>query len=450
MSVVSHHPDYDIYLPVWQKIRDTLAGSRVVKDKGTTYLPALSGQTDAEYVAYKTRANYVNLSAKVLQSLVGQMTKRPPITENVPDEYVNSLTNHGESIYESTAVLSEELIAFGRVGLFVDFVANRARVSMFKTEDIVDWYYDTLTATLMMVTLRESLREGNDYIDVYYKLYINDDGVYAVDTFFDNDTDVITRIPTKDGAPMRDIPFYMLTPKGMKFNIEKAPFEDIAEINLSHYRTSADLEQGRHFVALPTPVVSGVSEDSEMRIGSTTAWVLPDKDARAYYLEFQGQGLTSLERALSEKQSQIAMFSARIIESTTRGSEAAETVRLRYASEAATLAGMASVIERALNKVVEKVLWWSEDLTGSSVTIVKDFLSTKLTAAEITSITNSYLEGAIDRETFINYLVRGDVIAAHRANEEIDREVVLQQDVEREAVRVGSYDDIEDPQDRTV
>ena len=446
--VQNQHPDYTLTLPVWTQIRDVLSGSRKVKSRGVVYLPALTDQTDTEYDAYLTRANFVNLSGKVLQSLIGQIVKRPPVYDNIPEKYQNSITNKSESIYELLGLVAEELMAFARVGLFVDFMGDRAKIVMFRAEDIVDWDYDTQAGVLLEVTLREEIRDGDRFRDKYYRLYIAA-GVYMVDSYFDDEqAEIETRIPTKDGVALDEIPFYMLTPKGMKFDIERSVFEDITDINLSHFRTSADLEQGRHFVSLPTPVVSGINEGTTLRIGSTVAWVLPDKDSRAYYLEFQGQGLKSLETALSEKQSQIALFSAKIIETTTKGSEAAETVRLRYASEAATLSALASVIERALNVAIKKVLWWeSDDSENVMLTLVKDFLSTKLTAAEITAITNTYLEGTIDRDTFINNLVRGDIVSAARSNEEKDRDVTLTQNIKpAETVRTGAFDDIDDPQ----
>ena len=446
--VQNQHPDYTLTLPVWTQIRDVLSGSRKVKSRGVVYLPALTDQTDTEYDAYLTRANFVNLSGKVLQSLIGQIVKRPPVYDNIPEKYQNSITNKSESIYELLGLVAEELMAFARVGLFVDFMGDRAKIVMFRAEDIVDWDYDTQAGVLLEVTLREEIRDGDRFRDKYYRLYIAA-GVYMVDSYFDDEqAEIETRIPTKDGVALDEIPFYMLTPKGMKFDIERSVFEDITDINLSHFRTSADLEQGRHFVSLPTPVVSGINEGTTLRIGSTVAWVLPDKDSRAYYLEFQGQGLKSLETALSEKQSQIALFSAKIIETTTKGSEAAETVRLRYASEAATLSALASVIERALNVAIKKVLWWeSDDSENVMLTLVKDFLSTKLTAAEITAITNTYLEGTIDRDTFINNLVRGDIVSAARSNEEKDRDVTLTQNTKpTETVRTGAFDNIDDTQ----
>lgn len=444
-----YHPDYTVNLPIWNQIRDVLNGSRVVKSRGITYLPALGDQTEDEYNAYVCRANFVNLSAKVLQSLIGQIIKRPPIySDSLPQEYIDSITNKGESVYELLGLVAEELMAFARVGLFVDHLAGRAKIMLFKAEDIVDWDFDILTSTLIYVVIKEEVRDGLNYRDKFFRLYM-DGGVYKVDSYYeDEDNDVVTRIPTRNGQTLKEIPFIMLSNKGLKFDIERTVFEDITDINLSHYRTSADLEQGRHFVSLPTPVVSGINEGTTLKIGSTIAWVLPDKDAKAYYLEFQGQGLKSLEIALGEKQSQIAMFSAKIIETNSKGSEAAETVRLRYASEAATLSGMASVIERALNLAVNKVLWWAS-IGEAEITLVKDFLSTKLTAAEITALTNTYLEGTIDRDTFINNLVRGDIVAPARANEEKDREVTLFQDTEKkEEVRAGAFDNIEDPQDK--
>jgi hypothetical protein len=215
------------------------------------------------------------------------------------------------------------------------------------------------------------------------------------------------------------IPFYAVNPMGVGWGNVKPPVLDIVDINISHYRSSADLEHGRHFTGLPTPIVSGVDGGSKMAIGSTTAWVLPDKDAKAYFLEFTGQGLLSLEKALSEKQSQLASLSARLIGQSSNGSEAAETVRLRYTSETASLTSVVRSVEALLNRVYKTVAKM-ESLDESSVSILidKEFLSSKMTGPEIKSFVDSYLAGGISKETLVFNLRRGDALSPGRTDQQ--------------------------------
>ncbi|MFX5825171.1 DUF4055 domain-containing protein, partial [Acinetobacter baumannii] len=86
--------------------------------------------------------------------------------------------------------------------------------------------------------------------------------------------------------------------------------------NYAHYLVSADYEHGCHFAGLPTPVVTGYTPQNgpngeppeKLYIGSAAAWVFPQPDAKAYFLEFEGQGLDALEKNLSRKENQMAIL----------------------------------------------------------------------------------------------------------------------------------------------
>jgi len=243
------------------------------------------------------------------------------------------------------------------------------------------------------------------------------DGAYYVYVFNEKGEQLQVITPTVNGRPMDHIPFYVINPLGVSMDVQRPPMIDIVELNLSHYRSSADLEHGRHFTGLPTPVVTGVEAGSELHIGSSKAWVIPDPQGQATYLEFTGQGLQSLEKALTEKQSQMASMSARLLDNSKRGSEAAETVKLRYMSETATLVTVVRSVQEGMAHVYAEVA----EMIGEprpSIEMNKEFMDPKLTAQELTSLTKAYLEGAMSKETFIYNLRKGDIISSTRTDEQ--------------------------------
>jgi hypothetical protein len=78
--------------------------------------------------------------------------------------------------------------------------------------------------------------------------------------------------------------------------MQDPPILDLVNLNLAHYLINADYQHGCHFTGLPTPVVSGyeAKENEKLYIGSAVAWVFPNPEAKATYLEFTGQGLGAL------------------------------------------------------------------------------------------------------------------------------------------------------------
>jgi hypothetical protein len=187
------------------------------------------------------------------------------------------------------------------------------------------------------------------------------------------------------------------------------------DVNLSHFLSSADLEHGAHFTALPTPWCSGVSTGgAALRIGSETAWILPPADARAGMLEYTGTGLGALEKRLEAKERQMAILGARLLEGQKPGVEAADTVRMRHAGDDAVLKTIAMTVSHAVTKMIRWHVWWlalvdDPDSTDIGYTINTDFFATRLDAPTLTALLQLWQGDAISFETLYYNLARGDV-----------------------------------------
>lgn len=425
MELVSvTHPQYDKSKRQWDRCRDVMAGSDAVKASGTKYLPKLSGQTDDEYLAYKSRANFVNLTSRAIESLLGLMTRKMPKL-TYPDElqpYFKDATNTGMSFPEVFILTMREVLTTGRMTLFADRpIANgRAYLAMYSAESMINWQVDVETGELQFAVFKEQYYRLTDRftqtLHDRYRVLSLVDGRYIVEVYEPSanssvPTFVESVVPTNTGRSMDRIPLVSITPFGLGYNVVKPPILDMVDINLSHYRTSADLEHGRHYTALPTPVVSGSEMDMELRIGSQTAWVLPSPDAKAYFLEFNGLGLKSLETALNEKQAQIAQFSARLMDTSQRGSEASDAVKLRYAGEAASLSSISHAVEKGLNDAFNTIAEMEGFEYGSvEIELNKDFVNSKMTPAELGAWTEALEKGGVTREQYIEALMRGDMV----------------------------------------
>lgn len=419
-TITTTHPYYRAYNGSWVDCRNAFLGQQAVKDAGVRYLPALSGQTPAEYEAYKMRALFYSITGKTVSALVGMALDQTPELK-YPDKMAPYFEDHaGTQFYEALSMSVQEILLMGRFGILVDRPAGGGKpyFTLYSTEHITNWRTSD-AGDLEMVVLREYYLEQDEsdnlLIEVrtrYRKLELVG-GKLEITVYktaggaTDYAASPSTTI-TNTGVDMDYIPFFCATPMGLNINPEKPPMQDIVDINFSHYRTSADLEHGRHFTGLPTPYVVGAESQAKMHIGSTSAWVIPDASAKVGFLEFTGQGLQSLEKALAEKQSQLASMSARMIDNSTRGSEAAETVRLRYLSETSSLRSIVRSAQGLLNAAYG-CMADMEGLDKTSVNIVlnTNFLDTKLSAAEIKAWVEAYLSGAISKEIYLHNLKVG-------------------------------------------
>ena len=452
MSVGSQHPAYALRISDWQKCRDAFEGEGAVKAAGTIYLPRLTEQKDEEYTAYKTRALFYSITNKTISALVGMAVNKQPVTKYPTELSPYFVDDSGVQFNELfTQALSENLL-MGRFGILVDRPEDGGAptISSYLAESILNWRVNSQGDPILVVLKENVTQQSPD--DEFELVTVTQFRVLRLTTLTDTnglvsstytqslygeDEEIIKTITPKNmGKTMDFIPFYIVNPFGLGFDVLKPPVLDIADINMSLYRTSADLEHGRHFTGLPVPVVSGVDGSTKLRVGSMVAWVLPDPTAKAYYLEFTGLGLKSLETALMEKQTQLASLSARLIGQSSNGSEAADTVRLRYMSETASLASVVRAVEALFNRVYGGLaIMESLDPTLVSIKMDKEFLDTRMSSNDLRELIKAYFEGGVSAETVVFNLRRGNMLPPDR---EDSAEIAILNEAKKIAAEVAA------------
>lgn len=436
MPVDSKHDQYNARIKSWTMCRDVAGGTDDVKNKGSEYLPMLSGQDAAEYLAYKNRADFYGAFARSVQGIAGAVFRRPPTVE-LPEhyaDYTDDITLQGLPFDVFARNVFDEVLTVGRVGVYADMPTEgaadlplRPYAVMVAAENVINWR-SRWSAThgryiLDMVVISETVDVGSgdpyqaDQVDQVRVMEIEND-VVVVRVYRENpETPGNDKwalhsevVPQRLGQPLNSLPFKFINATTVTPDTQKPPLLDLAHTNLSHYRTSADLEHGRHYTALPTPWVAGFPASTELRIGANVAWVSDDPQAKAGMLEFTGQGLGALETAAEEKAKQMAVLGARMLESQPRGIEAADTVRLRQAGEAATVQGIINATEAGLQSLLGWLVWWGGgEMADATVEINRDVIDTTATPEELTAWTAALQSGAISYDTYYYLLQRADI-----------------------------------------
>lgn len=421
------HPAYLRHLPDYRQIRDCYEGARAIKAASTTYLPMLKAQSLEDYQNYLQRALFFPITGKTVTTMVGLATVKPPKV-TAPDEMAQYFKDSeaGYQFTEFYVSTFQEVVLMGRYGVLIDAPAEAESdpiLCPYIAENIVNWDVDH-EGRVTMLLLREivSNRIPGQFETTestqYRHCYIDIDGIYTVSVLDEDLKPLKPPIkPSFTGTTINFIPWVTFGSSGVHMGIDKPPMLDISTINVSHYLTSADLEWGRHIVGLPTPVVSGVDAGTKLSIGGTAAWILPVVEAKAYYLEFQGLGLKSLEVAMTDKISLMASMSARLIDTSTRGSEAAETVRLRYMNESASIIHIIGSIETGctiLYNMLAKLLRTSE----VTIKFSKEILGVGVTFKDLKVLFEAYLTNSISKETLVYNLRRLDAIDPNRTDQQ--------------------------------
>ncbi len=452
MGVDTKHPQYRDHLAQWSRCRDAYDGTDAVKTAATTYLPQLGGQDAVEYRGYKERALFYNCTSRTVHGLSGTIMRKAPTMKLPPvlKEWEKDVTRNGDTLAAFVQKNLDETLKIGRLGVLLDVPkAGALNIKpywvVYRADQIVNWEYrwEQGERKLMLVVLFECVTEGGVFdskeIEQYRVLSLTE-GRYTVQLWRQKtkttEGSMVTgvadtaiewvkfeeeQVPQIKGAPLPYIPFVGFSSRSITLECEKPPLLDLVDVNLSHYRSSADLENGRHWCGTPQPWVSGVAGTATLTIGGQNAWKFSDANAKAGMLEFTGQGLTALEKALTEKEAQMAVLGARLLEGQpTRVQETAEAVRTRHRGEESVLATIASTFSQGITQLLKWTAEWMSVLNADTVQfeLNREFFDVKLSPQELTALVTAWQSGAISFTTLFFNLKRGEVMAPERTEED--------------------------------
>jgi hypothetical protein len=426
----AENPDYTASISRWERMRAVITGAEAVKARGATDLPALHEQSPADYERYKARAVFANFTGRTLAALVGLLMRKSPEvkTEDAMEKFMGDVDLQGSSFNEYVREVCEEMNGPGHGGTLIDWSNEEQRpyFAHYRSEDVTNWHVERQAGrnVLVLLTLREDTSTLNrttlehEHTEIF-RVYELIDGKVMLTTSrvqAGAETSAEQVELKRRGKALTAIPFIPHTVKGAKMAICKAPLEDMVEINLSHYRTSADLENGRHLAGLPTPYAFGFDPKQDLVMGTTHAWISDNHDAKVGFLEFTGSGLTDLKDALKEKQEQMAIMGARMIEPEKREAEAFTTVKLRADAEQATLVNIAEAASATISLALQWAAWWmgtkatlAEYAEENYIVLPTDFVAARMDGQTFTSLVGAFQMGAISWPTFFYNLQQGEL-----------------------------------------
>lgn len=450
MPITSIHPAYKANFPRWKKCRDNYEGEESVKAAKEEYLPKLAGQDRSEYEAYVKRALYYGAVGRSIEGFVGAIVRKPPGLK-LPaklDVFEKDATASGISLTEFIKRMACENLMQGRFGILVDFddEKKRAYLSIYTAESITNWGDG-------FVVLKEVayVKDGTDKfaqkeIEQYRELSLQD-GVYTVNIWRKTESSLSvgadewviaeTITPSKLGISLKEIPFFWCSCYGQSDKIEKPPLLALVNVAISHYRSSADLEHGRHFTGVPTLYVTGISNDGPpIYVGAASAIKLTDPASKVGYAEFSGQGLGSLEKALESKEHMMAVLGAAVFADQRKGVEAAETARIRSSGENSLLMGVVNSIEETLEAALLKAMEWMNATGELDIAINRDFVDSTLDPQTLAGLLKAYLSNAITLETLLWNMKQAEMLNPARTIEDEIAALPKQQVIKTETEEV--------------
>lgn len=454
MSVKFQHPEYQNMSDKWDRCQIVARGQDAVHDATVRFLPSLSEQDPMEYKAYRERALFYNATWRTIVGLQGMIFRKPTriVVPTTVQPMLDDIDMSGTSMLHFSMDLVEAVLTVGRVGVFVDYpniditnataadaITNNFRpmLKLYSAQSIINWKTRTHknATVLSMVVLTELKKVPKDEfedIDVtQYRVLDLFDGdvagvvntVYRVRVFEvqmknGKEEDVLVEgpfFPKVNGKALDYIPFQFMGVDDTNWEIDEPPLIDLVDVNLSHYRSTADYEHGCHFTGLPTAIISGYTPDAanpeKFYIGSTSAWVFPNANAKATFLEFTGQGLDCLKQNLERKEHMMAILGSRILEAQPNGTESANTAAIHRGGEQSILASVAQSISLGMKNVMKTFCAFAGAASDEvDFALNRDFFPVPMDSLMLTAVIAGWQNQAYSYDTMFDLLKQGEFV----------------------------------------
>ena len=415
------HPDWIMGSPLWTRVRACHDGADAVKASRTLYLPQPDGMFDEQYARYLMRASFLPVVGRTETALSGLLLQEDPEVAAPTDvlAITEDITLTDQSVAGFAQETVTELLVAGRVAVVVDISVPepggiRPYWCLRDAESMIFWREeageDGGPGMLTRVVFREDAlveSEDDEYrlvVEHRIREYVLESGRLAVQVFAlrKGKWILIERsVPLVYGEPLDMIPVLIANALSLGPRVVPPPLLPIADLALSHYRSSADLEQGNYYASMPTAWLSGARQApgtpgqrqrvvqapqdqthglsvqrtaSAYRLGSGKIIELP-AEAKIGYLEIAGPGLDSIHRTLERKEDQLQAVGAQLVQDQHRQPETATTARTRAKTESAMLRRVASVADQLLSNALGLAASWMGHVDADvSVTLDRTLL----------------------------------------------------------------------------
>jgi len=419
----------------WSLVRDCVGGEEVVKLAGEKYLPAPeatenTAEAKKRYEKYQKRAVFYNVTGRTLNGLVGQVfSKAPSVDLPAPISFLeNDADGMGSSLEQLAKGVLTEIFTTGRAGLLADFptlapgqvvtVADlqsgriRPRVIPYAAEQIINWRESNVggeTLLTLLVLVESAVIEDDGF-------EFKTEPRWRVFNLIDYETEqtaqvVVTVWRKKDekqmkagedpfevvqgpspilgynARPLPRIPWQFVGVKNNESSVDEAPLYSIANLNIAHFRNSADLEESSFLCGQPTLFLGGMTQDwvdknykTGVYLGSRAALTGP-AGSSAELIQAQPNNLPKELMLLKEEQ--MKALGAKLIEPKKVQSTATEAA-IAETSEASVLSSAAANVSQAFAKAVWNASKFLAEVDEDAVTfeLNADFSSARMDAQE--------------------------------------------------------------------
>jgi hypothetical protein len=430
-------PLYWAQLQRWVPVADVLGGTEAMRAKADKYLPRLPREDDQCWNTRISRSVLSPFLHRLILAAVGLILRKPIELEDASDYWLDwsqNVDREGTSLQDFAAKVLYSSLAYGHHGLLVDFPASDARTLAEEIAlgsapyliqvpcfDTIGWRQNVQEngGQLQQLRLREYTTEddGRFGSKLIQQIRVLEPGRWEV--WREASKGVGWELYDKGTTSLKSIPYAACYSNREGVLVSRPPLAEIAQLNIQHYSLQAQLLHCLAVAAHPLLVLRGWDDqaDNLANLSVGNALALPPEGG-VEYVEPASSAFSAQQEELSNLEEQMANLGVTILARQKQAAESGLSKQLDRADSNSMLARLSQELEQTLQMAVD----WAAEYSGQEapkVIIDRDFDFEPYQGDRITSITNLFTNGILDKETVLRMLQMGEVIPAEFDIEEI-------------------------------
>lgn len=388
-SVRTKHREWRFHYEKWKKVRNAVAGDLISYLRNVGLNEPDKKYGEARQAEYEQGAICYNFTKRTLSGMVGSVMRKDP-EQIIPDELEYLLTNcdgSGVGLWQHAQDTLMEIDSIGRGGLLVDAPETGAAtaaeqnegllnpvIAFYTAENIINWRMKRFGSVnrVVMIVLREVWEyfESDDefvvkYGEQYRVLDLDENGIYRQRLYKfkaeGGDAEPVETIYPELGDQLKGkIPFTFIGASNNDSTIDDAPLLPLAELNIGHFRNSADNEESSFVVGQPTLFIAPgenmslqllqEANPNGVKMGSRTGHNV-GYSGNAFLVQADANNLAK-ENMLNKEQ-QAIQIGAQLITPTQQIT--AESARLQRGADTSVMATIARNVSMAYTEALKWV-----------------------------------------------------------------------------------------------
>jgi hypothetical protein len=455
-------PAYEAMRPRWQRVRDIRGGTETIQAMREVYLPRFEAEEMIDYNARLAMTFAFEALDETLLAMVGLATRNDPTLEDdVPPvlkedwENLDGQRTHGAVFAQHVL---ESALQDGHAAILVDYppadptldlaqqramdlrpyavqitidqitawsttvIQGKLCLGMVKLEEraeVLDGAYGTKTVTRYR-TYRQSVGANGPYVT----LEVQEEAKVGTATEY-----LITRPESAIRGP-RWIPFFpVYGGKKTGVLISLPPLLGLANSNLDHTQVKSDRRYSMHKCAIPIPVFIGRTktqgEGGKQTVGPSYGIDI-GVGGSAMYMEPTGAALAALREELQDIERRMGSQGFDMLRREPGTDQTATASRIENTKGESKLSRAVRSLEDALESMLQAFAdFRGLDQGGGSVTLMREFADTILTADEIRLLMDLEDRGELTLPTLLTEIQKGGRMLQ---GVDVDAEVAAVQD----------------------